>query len=68
MIVMAINGIETLRQLGLLGKGNLKAAKSPTTWEQLQQVKATAKDSLECCRFPGLKEDKVSSLLKVSQW
>ena len=41
----AIGGIETLRQLGSLGKANFKAAKSLTAWEYLQQVKATAKDS-----------------------
>ena len=29
----AISGIETLRQLGLLGKANFKAAKSLTAWE-----------------------------------
>ena len=29
---MAIGGIETLRQLGLLGKANFKAAKSLTAW------------------------------------
>ena len=65
---MAIGGIETLRQLGLLGKANFKAAKSLTAWECLQQVKATAKGSQECCCFLGLKENKVSSLLKVPQW
>ena len=42
---MAISGIETLRQLGLLSKANFKAAKSLTAWEKLQQVEATAKDS-----------------------
>ena len=67
MLITVINGIETLRQLGLLGKANFKAAKSLTTWEQFQQVKATAKDSQECCCFLGLKENKVISLLKVSQ-
>ena len=45
-IVMAIGGIETLRQPGSLGEANFKAAKSLTAWEYLQQVKATAKDSL----------------------
>ena len=65
---MVINGIETLRQLGLLDKANFKAAKSLAAWEYLQQVKATAKDSQECCCFLGLKENKVSSPLKVSQW
>ena len=65
---MAISGIETLRQLDLLGKAKFKPAKSLTAWEQLQQVKATAKDSQECFCFLGLKENKVSSLLKVSQW
>ena len=68
MVIMAISGIETLRQLGLLGKANFKAAKYLTAWEYLQQLKATAKDSQECCCFLGLKENKVSSLLKVSQW
>ena len=68
MVVMAISGIETLRQLGLLGKANSKAAKSLTAWEKLQQVNATAKNSQECCCFLGLKENKVSSLLKVPQW
>ena len=67
-VVMAIGGIETLRQLGLLGEANFKASKSLTAWEYLQQVKATGKDSQECCCFLGLKENKVSSLLKVSQW
>ena len=62
---MAISAIETLRQLG---KANFKAAKSLTTWEYLQQVKVTAKDSQECCCFLGLKENKVSTLLKVLQW
>ena len=33
MVVTAIGGIETLRQLGLLGKANFKAAKSLTAWE-----------------------------------
>ena len=33
MVIMAINGIETLRQLGLLGIANFKAAKSLTAWE-----------------------------------
>ena len=65
---MVINGIETLRQLGLLGKANFKAAKSLTAWENPQQVKATAKDSQEYCWFLGLKENKVNSLLKVPQW
>ena len=64
---MAISGIETLRQLGLLGKASFKAAKSLADWEYLQQAKATAKDSQECCCFMGLKENKLSSLLKVSQ-
>ena len=68
MVVTVINGIETLRQLGLLGKANFKVSKSLTAWEYLQQLKATAKDSQECCCFLGLKENKVSSLLKVSQW
>ena len=65
---MAISGIETLRQLGLLGKANFKAEQSQTAWEYLQQVKPTAKDSQECCCFLILKENKVSSLLKVPQW
>ena len=52
-VVMAIGGIETLRQLGLLGEANFKAAKSLTTWEYLQQVKATAKDSQVLCCFLG---------------
>ena len=43
MVVTAISGIETLRQLSLLGKANFKAAKSLTAWKYLQQVKATAK-------------------------
>ena len=68
MVVTVINRIETLRQLGLLGKANFKAAKSLTVWEKVQQVKVTAKDSQECCCFLGLKENKVSTLLKVSQW
>ena len=50
---MAIGGIETLRQLGSLGKANFKAAKSLTAWEYLQQVKATAKDSQVLCCFLG---------------
>ena len=44
-VVTVVGGIETLRQLGLLGKPTFKAAKSLTAWEYLQQVKATAKDS-----------------------
>ena len=32
-IIMAISGIETLMQLGLLGKAYFKAAKSLTAWE-----------------------------------
>ena len=64
---MAVSGIETLIQLGSLGEANFKAAKSLTAWEYLQQVKATAKDSQECCCFLGLKENKVRSLLKVPQ-
>ena len=68
MVFMAISGIETLRQLSLLGKANFKAAKSLTAWEYFQQVQATAKDSQECFCFLGLKENKVSSLLKVPQW
>ena len=68
MVIMAISGIETFRQLGSLGKANFKAAKSQTAWEQLEQLKATAKDSQECCCFLGLKENKVSSLVKVSHW
>ena len=32
-IIMAISGIETLMQLGLLGKANFKAAKPQTAWE-----------------------------------
>ena len=50
---MSIGGIETLRQLGLLGKANFKAAKPLTTWEYLQQVRATAKDSQVLCCFLG---------------
>ena len=68
MVVMAINGIETLRQLGLLGKANFKAAKYLTPWEYLQQLKATAKDSQVLCCFLGLKENKARLLLKVPQW
>ena len=68
MVITAISGIETLRQLGSLGKANFKAVKSLTAWEYLQQVKATAKDSQVCCCFLGLKENKVSSLLKAPQW
>ena len=52
-VVTAINGIETLRQLGSLGEANFKAAKSLTAWEYLQQVKATAKDSQVLCCFLG---------------
>ena len=52
-VVMAIGGIETLRQLGSLGEANFKAAKSLTAWEYLQQVKATAKDSHVLCCFLG---------------
>ena len=52
-VVMAIGGIETLRQLGSLSEANFKAAKSLTAWEYLQQVKATAKDSQVLCCFPG---------------
>ena len=33
MVAMAISGIETLMQLGVLGKANFKAAKSLTVWE-----------------------------------
>ena len=68
MVVTASSGIETLRQLGLLGKANFKAAKSLTTLELLQQGKVTVKDSQECCCFLGLKENKERSLLKVPQW
>ena len=32
-IIAVIGGIETLMKLGLLGKANLKAAKSLTAWE-----------------------------------
>ena len=32
-IIMALSGIETLIQLGLVGKANFKAAKSLVTWE-----------------------------------
>ena len=53
MEVMAISGIETLRQLGLLGKANFKAAKSLTAWEYLQQVKASPKDTQVLCCFLG---------------
>ena len=52
-VVGAIVGIEILRQLGLLGEANFKAAKSLTAWEWLQQVKATAKDSQVLCCFLG---------------
>ena len=48
-VVMAIGGIETLRQLGSLGEANFKASKSLTAWEYLQQVEATAKDSQVLC-------------------
>ena len=51
MGLTAISGTETLMQLGLLGAANFKAAKSLTAWEQLQQVKVTAKDCQECCCF-----------------
>ena len=69
-VVMAIGGIETLRQLGSLGEANFKAAKSLTIWEYLQQVKVTAKDSQVLVVFLGntLEENKVRLLLKVSQW
>ena len=65
-VVTAIGGIETLRQLGSLGKANFKAAKSLTAWEYLQQVRATAKDFVV---FLGntLEENKVRLVLKVSQ-
>ena len=52
-VVMAIGGIETLRQLGLLGEANFKAAKSLTAWESLQQVCGIAKDSQVLCCFLG---------------
>ena len=52
-VVMASGGIETLRQLGLLGEANFKAAKSLIAWEYLQQVKATPKDSQVLCCFLG---------------
>ena len=42
-VVMAIGGIETLRQLGSLGEASFMAAKSLSAWEYLQQEKATAK-------------------------
>ena len=66
---MAISGIETLRQLGLLGKANFKAGcKVPNRLGVTSASKATAKDSQEFCCFLGLKENKVSTLLKVPQW
>ena len=52
-VVTAIGGIDTLRQLGLLGKANFKAAKTLNAWEYLQQVEATAKDSQVLCCFLG---------------
>ena len=52
-VVMAIGGIEPLRQLGSLGEANFKAPKSLTAWDYLQQVKATAKDSQVLCCFLG---------------
>ena len=51
---MAISGIETLMQMGLLCEANFKAAKSLTAWEYLQQVCGIAKDSHECCCFQGI--------------
>ena len=68
MVITAISGIETLGQVGLLGKANFKPAMSLAAWEQLQQLKATAKDSQGFCCFLGMKENKVSTLLKVTQW
>ena len=70
MVVTVINGIESLRQLGLLGKAHFKAAKSLTAWEYLQQVKATAKTLKYFVVVLGntLEENKVRLLLKVSQW
>ena len=49
--IMAITGIETVMELCLLGKANLKVEKSLTAWEQLQQVHGIAKLSQECCCF-----------------
>ena len=67
---MAICGILTSMQLGLLGKANFKAAKSLTTLEQLQQTGGIAKDSTRMfVVFLGntLEENKVLFLLKVPQ-
>ena len=38
MVIMVINGIETLRQLGLLGKANFKAAKSLASKSDCQRL------------------------------
>ena len=66
-----MNMIETLMQLGLLGKANLKAAKSLTIWEKLQQTDGIAKDSTRMIVvFLGntLEESKGLFLLKNPQW
>ena len=68
---MAISGIETLRQLGLLGKANLKAEKSLTAWG------VTSASKCDCQRLSRMfvvflmnthEENKVRLLLKDSQW
>ena len=48
---MAISGIETIMQLGLLDKANFKATKSLTAWEKLHQAGGIAKYSQECFCF-----------------
>ena len=65
---MAISGIETLMQLGLLGETNFKAAKSLTAcnFSNFVGLPKTLKNVVV---FLGntLEENKVRSLLKVSQ-
>ena len=61
---MAISGIETLMQLGLLGKANFKDAKSLTTWDLLK----THQECFFVFLGESLEGNKVLSLLKVAQW
>ena len=69
MGLMAISGIETLMQLGLLGKANFKAAKSLPLGSNFSKFVGLPKTLKNFVVFLGntLEENKVRLLLKVSQ-
>ena len=65
---MAMCGIETLVQLGSLGKANFKASKYLTAWESNNWIAQDSPRMFVVFLGNTLEENKVISLMKVAQF